>query len=258
MKIHKSDHPQKRPGLCQHLVILPILLVIPFLLMLAESGQAQTVYKAAHGEWEASIFAGGSFLGSGEYDTPIEGTGQSRTVGLKYDSGFQIGGRITANRWEHWGAEGEYSFSDQAVTFSNISDDYASLTLDHSIHRIAYNVIYYIYDRNSRLRPYLLGGPGVTLFHISGSTKDAAKAQGIPISDPWKFTMNWGGGFRYLLKKQIAVSAQFSDSISGVPAYGLPDVGRYVDTTYIPGFSPSGVMHNWLISGGFVYQWDDR
>ena len=34
-----------------------------FLILFAEPGQAQGVSELTHGEWEASIFGGGSFLG---------------------------------------------------------------------------------------------------------------------------------------------------------------------------------------------------
>ena len=73
------------------------------LILFVESGQAQSVFKSAHGEWEASIFGSGSFLGDGEHITPSEGSGQpsSRTVGLSYGTGAQLGIRVTDNRWQH-------------------------------------------------------------------------------------------------------------------------------------------------------------
>jgi opacity protein-like surface antigen len=229
-----------------------------FLILAFESGQAQGVYKAANGEWEASVFGGGSFLGAGEYATPIEGPGQisSRTVGLSYGAGAQIGIRVTDNQWQHWGATLEYSFSDQPITVTNLSDSMPSLELGHAIHRFAYDVLYYPSDRDHKLRPFVFAGPGVSLFHVNGSAKDAAAAMGIRLSDPWKFTMNWGGGVKYLLKKQFAASFQFSDSISGVPGYGLPETGRVISGVYVPGFCPEGRLHNWLIGIGLVFQWD--
>ena len=63
---------------------------------------------------------------------------------------------------------------------------------------------------------------------------------------------------KYLVKKQIAVSLQFSDSISGFPGYGLPEDGSVTSGGYVPGFRPNGYMHNWLIGAGLVFQWDER
>jgi hypothetical protein len=70
--------------------------------------------------------------------------------------------------------------------------------------------------------------------------------------------MGWGGGVKYLLRKQVAASFQFSDRISGVPSYGLPGTGMVQSGTYVPGFHPNGLMHNWLIGAGFSFQWDDN
>ena len=88
--------------------------------------------------------------------------------------------------------------------------------------------------------------------------RDAAAAEGIQLSDPWKFAMNWGGGVKYLVARQVAANFQFSDNISGVPGYGLPETGRFVSGTYVPAFRPNGLLNNWLISAGFVFQWNDR
>jgi len=239
---------------------LRAFLLLPLFMLCAKPGPAQGGFKFAHEEWEASVFAGGSFLGDSVHETPVEGSGQtsSRAVGLSYGTGAQMGIRITANRWQHWGAATEYSFSNQPITFTNLSDSIPSLGLGHAIHRFAYQVLYYPLNRNYRLRPFVLAGPGVSLFYVKGPGKDAAAAQGVQLSDPWKFTMSWGGGVKYLLGRRIAASVQFSDSISGVPNYGLPETGRVVSDVYVPGLHPEGLMHNWLIGVGFVLQWDDK
>ncbi len=247
------------PGTLRAIAILRMFLLFPFLASGPLAVQAQTVYDFAHGDWEVSVFGGGSFLGSGVYATPASGPGQpsSRAVGLRYGSGYQMGARISDNRWQHWGTTFEYGFSNQPISFSNLSDSTPSLGLGHSIHRFSYGVNYYFRDKYSRWRPFAFAGPGVTLFYIKGSAKDAAAAQGIQLSDPWKFTVNWGGGMKYLVVRQVAGSFQFSDSISGVPGYGLPKTGTVVSGAYVPGFRPEGYLHNWLISLGFIFQWDE-
>jgi opacity protein-like surface antigen len=235
-----------------------LFLFFLFLLLSSKNGQAQGVFNLAHGEWEASVFGGVSFLGAGIHQTPAEGSGQpsSRAVGLSYSTGAQMGIRVTDNHWRHWGSTLEYSYSNQPITFTNLSDSVPSLGLGHAIHRFAFDVLYYPLDRNYKLRPFVFAGPGVSLFYVKGSGKEAAGAMGVRLSDPWKFTMNWGGGVKYLVRKQIAASFQFSDSISGVPSYGMPETGRVISGKYVPGFRPEGLQHNWLIGIGFVYQWE--
>jgi opacity protein-like surface antigen len=248
--------PRRLPGNAILSAFLPIL----FVALLPLPGRAQGAFRLTHGEWEFSVFGGGSFLGSNTYPTPVTGPGQpaSRTVGLRYGSGYQMGVRVSDNQWQHWGATLEYGFSNQPITFTNLSDSLPSLSLGHSIHRFAYDVNYYFRDRDSRWRPYAFAGPGVSLFYVKGPAKTSAAAQGIHLSDPWKFTMNWGGGVKYLLHRQVAGSFQFSDSLSGVPGYGLPESGSVVSGVYVPGFHANGYLHNWLVSLGFVFQWNDR
>ncbi len=240
--------------------LMRVLVIVLFLVLAAIPGQAQTARGMSHGEWEASVFGGGSLLGSGLYNTPVSGSAQrsSRGVGLRFGTGPYLGVRLTDNRWQRWGAAVEYSYSNQPISFTNLSDSIPSLGLGHAIHRFSYEILYHVRDRRERLRPFVFAGPGVSLFYVKGSAKQAAAAQGIRLSDPWKFAMSWGGGMKYLLIEQVALSVQFSDSISGVPRYGLPTAGNVVGGQYIPGFHPDSYLHNWLISAGFIYQWAKR
>jgi hypothetical protein len=231
-------------------------MLLLFLMLQAIPGQAQITLS--HRQWELSVFGGASFIGSSEHVTPVTGSTQqsSRTVGLHYASGYQVGISATENRWEHFAGTFEYSFSNQPLTFQNLSDAVPSLSVGHSIHRIGYNLLYYPMDKYSRLRPYAFGGPGMALFYVGGSGKETAAAQGIHLNAPWKVTANFGGGVKYLVKDHFAASAQFSDSISGTPGYGLPLNGYYASGKYVAGFRPNGLLNNWLVSVGFVYQWD--
>lgn len=237
------------------------LLVAFFLVsMLPIAAQAQGLLPPTHREWEVSIFGGGSFISDNTFPTPVAGSGSqiTRAVGLNYASGVQLGMRITEDRWKHWGATMEYSFSNQPLTFTNLSDAVPSLSLGESIHRFSYDVLYYPLDKYHRLRPFAFAGPGVSLFYIKGSSKNAAAAKGINVSDPWKFSMSVGGGVKYLIMDQIAIAFQYCDSISGVPRYGLPSTGYIAGGQYVAAFRPDGLMHNSLISVSFNYQWGGR
>jgi opacity protein-like surface antigen len=223
-----------------------------FLLVGAVSARAQA---PAHRQWEFTLFGGASYLGDGTHATPVAGLSQgTRSVGLDYASGYQVGARITENRWRHWGAALEYTFSNQPLTFSGLSAAAPSVSPSHSVHRFAYQVLYYPADPSERFRPYVLAGPGLSLFR----TGNADAALGVRLNDPWKFAFHWGGGVKYLLRDQVGVVLQFSDSVSGVPGYGLSTTALDLPGQFTPGLRPDGVAHNWLVSIGFVYQWDER
>jgi len=235
-----------------------LLLISLFVLLMSRSGLAQSAFTIEHKEWEVTVFGGGSFLGSDKYRTAVEGSSEtsSRVVGLSYAAGAKIGARVTDNRWCNFGTSVEYSYSNQPLTFTNLSDSIPSLGLGHAIHRFSYNIIYYTHDRSSRLRPFVFGGPGTSLFYIKGGAKDDAAARGLQLQDCWKFTMNWGGGVKYLLRNRLAATAQFGDSVSGVPGYGLPKQGRVTSGGYVPGFHPDGLLNNWMVEAGVVFQWN--
>jgi opacity protein-like surface antigen len=236
------------------LVALLLVSLIPV------AAQAQSLSKLTHRTWEISVFGGGSYIGERLFPTPVTGSSQqtSRTVGLSYASGSQFGLRVTENRWQHWGAAMEYGFSNQPLKFTNLSDAVPLLALGHSIHRFKYDFVYYPFDRSHRLRPFAFAGSGASLFVVKGPSRDAAAAKGIQLNDPWKLTVSWGGGVKYLIRDQLAASFQFSDGMSGVPHYGLPPSGRFVSSQYSPGFQPDGRLHNRLISLSFIYQWGSR
>ena len=237
----------------------PSWLVLTVLLF-AASGEAQTLFPPSHRVWEFSVSGGGSFIGDRQSPTPVLGSDQetSRTVGLKYGTGYQLGLRMSENRWDHWGADFDYSYSNQPLTFTNLAPDIPSLGLGHSIHRFVYDVAYYAFDRRERLRPFAFAGAGVSLFDVDGSSKSSAAALGIQIKDQWKFTFSWGGGLKYLVMDHVAFSFRFADNVTGVPGYGLPRSANVAGGLSIPGFTPRGYMHNWLAAVAFDYQWGER
>ncbi len=235
-------------------------LLVTFLLLslVPLAAQAQSPVPVTHRRYELTVFAGGSFVGDKSMLTPVSGGGQSpfRTVGLSYATGTQFGMRVAENRWKHWGAVLEYSYSNQPFTFKNLTDAAPSLTYAQSIHRFLYDVAFYPLDRSHRLRPFAFAGAGVSLYQTRGSSNPGAET--IHLNSPWKFTSRWGGGVKYLILDQVAVTLQYSNYISGVPGYGLPESGSIVSGQYVPGFKPDGLLQNRVISLGFTYQWGSR
>jgi hypothetical protein len=254
-----SKRKQESRGLLRRSRMFSIfLLLFAFFSLAQQSSRAQGSFTVEDSEWEAFVFFGGSFPGSSEHSTPVEGSSESRLVGLKYDAGWHIGGGIMNNRWSKVSAALEYSFSAQSATVTNLSDLLPSLEFNHSVHRITYNILYFPRGRKVRLQPYVFGGPGLSLFYVHRSVKDVAEALGLRLTDPWKFTMSLGGGTRYFLGSRIAAFFQFGDNISGVPGYGLPTSGRVIFGQYIPGFRPNGFLHNWETRGGIMFQLSER
>lgn len=225
----------------------------------SQSAFAQTQDVLEHREWEASGFVGRSFGSTFRFPTSVSGGEQesSRTVGLQYLSGYLTGVRISQNLGDYWGADLEYSFAVQSVRFINLSPSIQDLSLNHYLHHGSYNVSFLPRSRTKRFRPYGDAGIGGAWFYLPGRVKKDASKLGLSLHDGWEFLFNFGGGFKYLVRDQFALTFDVKDRLSGVPSYGLPGSARVVDGHYQPGIARHGIMQNVQISFGFNYQWDE-
>lgn len=228
--------------------------------ILSGIADAQTPFPTAHRKWEFFGFGGGSFLGSSDHPTPIRGEDLDSwiTVNLEYESGYSAGFRIGETLGDHWGADFEYSYSDQPLKFTDLMPELPSLRLEQRIHRFLYNMLYYPLPRSSRVRPYVFGGAGMGLFYTKGSSEREAALEGIDIKNRWKVAFNWGGGLKLLLRDHLAARFQLGDQVTGVPNYGFPSVAQVGSDTFTPGFKPNGNLHNWLLVVGLAYQWGEK
>src|SRR5262245_55767770 len=153
-----------------------------FVLMLVLAGSglafAQDSYPIENREWEATGFAGGSFSNSFQLPTPVLGSNQetSRTVGMSYAPGYQVGVRINQNLDDFWAANLEYSFANQFLRYTNLSPSIPSLSLNQYLHNLSYDVLYLPVARTKRLRPYVDAGIASGWFYLPGRVKkDALK-----------------------------------------------------------------------------------
>jgi hypothetical protein len=108
-----------------------------------------------------------------------------------------------------------------------------------------------------RFRPYGKIGAGASLFFIHSSSKDEAAQLGVQLRDSWKFTFSWGGGAKYLIADQLALTFDLKDLISGIPGYGLPLSASVVNGVYQPGLSRSGLLNNWQVNFGVSFMWNE-
>src|SRR5262245_55855518 len=100
-----------------------ISLTLVFMLAGPAAAFAQISSSTEHREWEFTGFAGQSVSNDHEFPTQVTGSGLPvfRTVGMNYDSGYQVGARVSENVSEFWGVDLEYSLADQDLTFINVS-----------------------------------------------------------------------------------------------------------------------------------------
>jgi opacity protein-like surface antigen len=239
-------------------VVSGMISFVAWTCLFSETGLAQVAEFPTNKEWEVEAFAGASTVNDVELQTSVRGSQQTnRTVGLNYASGYQVGLRITQNVGDNISAYLEYSFANAPLRFTNLTPNIQSLSLGHSIQHFSYNVSYLPRNLQKRFRPYASAGAGAVLYHISAESREEAEDIGVGLHGSWKFAMNAGGGFKYLVHDQFALTVNVKDQISGVPSYGLPRFASVVNGFYRPGLSRHGTLQNWQFNIGAVYQWDD-
>jgi len=229
------------------------LVLITTGILLCASLCAQTRGGSRNPEWELSFYAGMASLGETTSDTPIEDSSDFLSSSIKPDNGLLLGARITQNLGRHFAAEMDYTFADHKGKFNNPTPLSATLNLDQTTHSFFYDILLYVTDSSSRLRPYVSGGGGATYFALDGSIKDLSQQMGFSMKNCWELGLRVGGGIKYRLSEKIGVRADFKDQISDSPSYGLPPYIPVVDSIPGGGFAPSGTLHNMQMSVGVIY-----
>jgi len=236
-----------------------LLLAVMFLFPgLVQIGLAQTQYPLSHRRWEFSGFGGTSIIKDQVFTTPVTGSDQqsSAQVGLQFGTGWSLGARLSESMGDYWGAEFEWSYSNQPLRFMNLTPSVPSLSVDHAVNTFAYNFIFFFTSPSSRLRPYAISGIGTSLFSPYGSSKSNASAAGIDLGNSWTFVFDWGGGVKYLFHDHWAARVDFRSHLGTMPSYGLPSSAGIAQGQYVPGMAVSGTLQNWTINAGIAYQWD--
>jgi outer membrane protein W len=210
-----------------------------------------------HREWEVTGFWGNSFAKTFEFSTPVHGadTESLRNVGMHFGSGYQIGVRLENNVKEHVGVDLEYSFAHQNLSFTNLAPS-QSVSVTQYVHYLSYNIAYLPMPAFRRFRPYGVVGVGTALYFLPEASKEAALEQELKIRDSWAFLVNCGGGFKYLLKDQFAITFDAKDRLFTIPSYGLPSSARMIGGRFEPGMFTHGIGQTWQVNVGLTFQWD--
>jgi hypothetical protein len=237
---------------------LPMLLL---LLLTSTPAMAQGVYYSDWWfyEWEVTGFAGGSFGRSFEFPTFTDGIPTpTHNVGVHYGSGYQVGVNCRQNLGDYWAADLQYTFANAPMEFTNLTPNVPVLGLGQSIHTFTYNGTYQAFSYRHRFHPYARAGAGATLFFLNGDSKhDAEAALGVPLRDSWKFAVSYGGGFKFLFDQEVGMTFDVRDTVSGVPSYGLPRTAQVVNGVFVPGLDRDGFYHNFQVSLGLTFRWNE-
>lgn len=227
-----------------------LLVFVAVLCFFSSSASGQIPLRPDENKWEVSFFAGFSHLSGGDFVTPIDG-GSTQTVGLDAKSRYILGGRITENLGERFGAELEYGVASHPLVFTNVRATAPRVEAEQKVHKLAYSVLFYASDRQKRVRPFGSVGAGASLYQVNSDTQTLQ--QGVDLKGRWKFAVSYGGGIKVQMGENWGLRGDFRDHITEVPDFGLP--GTVTSILGIPraAFRPEGKFHNWQVTMGVMY-----
>lgn len=233
------------------------LILFVFMAVMFASQSAAQSGRSSKQKWEVSLVAGVAKIGDETFITPSE-TGPN-AVGVDFDSGISVAFRVTDNFRKNVGAELEYAFSSHGSTFSNLSPSLPTLGVDQSLHEFTYNGVFYPTDRRARIRPFLLGGAGATLFRASARDEGLAIGNQVDLRNRWTFSFDYGGGVKVQLERRWGIRVDVRNHVANVPDYGLPARSLVDETGFqSPALRPDGAFQNWSFGVGLFYILEDR
>ncbi len=229
-----------------------LMLVLGFV-WLVPGVLAQSPPRPTEAKWEFSGFFGFGGAGNDTHVTPVE-EGTTQNVQLDLEQSYVVGLRITENRGQYFGAELEYSFANQPLSFRGLSPTVPFLALDHRVHKFAYSGLFYGRGRQERIRPFGSIGFGTSFFQVRRHSQDEALREGVDLRNRWKLAFSYGAGVKLRMAPGWGVRVDFRDQITGVPDFGLPSQAPMLEGSGTgPGFRPEGILHNWQFAAGFSY-----
>ncbi|MDA2934997.1 porin family protein [Acidobacteria bacterium AH-259-D05] len=227
-------------------------LVVGSLLVLLSPGVSAQI-PGNENKWEVSAFVGVGGSGDDTFVTPVEG-GTSQDVGLGFEESYALGVRVTENLGRYFGVELEYSFINQPLLLQNLSPAVPRLALAHKVHKLAYSILVYVGERGQRIRPFGSIGVGTSFFQVTNDSQDEALRQGVDLKNRWKLAFSYGAGVKFQMGPGWGFRADFRDQITGVPDFGLPSQAPMLESQETgPALRSNGILHNWQITGGFMY-----
>lgn len=143
------------------------------------------------------------------------GGGESDSTIYEYTDGVRIGARMSFDFRDYFAHEVSYAF--QQTKFRVTANTEGNLTQEVSetssqIHNYSYNFTAHATPRDTRVRPFVTGGGGITAFIPPGYS-------GFQVRGQSKFGYNYGGGIKFLLSEKYGVRFDVRDHAVGKPFF---------------------------------------
>lgn len=253
-------------GLLMFLLLVPGAIAALALFFVARNllKQRPKLYAAANAVLALLLLAPGAFAQAGNPRVSVFGGGSF----LKADRAFTVGGDVKRSNFAkggkfgirgtvdldpHWAVEGAYSYGTNNLRIFDIGTPTRVRAFGSRVHQITGNVLFFVADSKSRLRPFATAGFGLSRFAPTSRAKAAAAVEFVDapatIQSVSKFEFNYGGGVEAKASGRFGLRFDVRDHIAAIPRFGIPQV----PTAGVADFFPvSGAAHDVEVSAGLV------
>ncbi len=191
---------------------------------------AQT--KIGYSTLDVGVFGGGQFFQLYQ--------GQSSRT-LNYDEGGVFGIRLTEDPWEHFGIEETFDIGHNNLRATLQNDPAVNIYgFPAWNYNLAVNGLYYFTKRESKWRPFLTVGPGITWYRTQHDGVQPPLGPPERLDTKYGPALVYGGGVKYNGWRKVALRLDVRDTYTRSPHYGLPGYSISPGSVYL---APGGTEH---------------
>jgi len=192
-------------------------------------------------QWEIGAFAGYGWYRNGT----IYGPGESIQAGIR--NRFTAGAVIGEDLFDRISGEFRWIYHDGHPFLAGPG----APTEDRqgNSQTFTYDVLFHLYPKEHRLRPYFAAGAGAKGYIIAGPAANPqpyATIGTLTSQDQWKFVVDLGGGVKYLLRPHLLVRLDFRDYMTSFPRNQIAPAAGNTARGIFQQFTPMGGVSWWF------------
>jgi len=183
--------------------------------------------------WSVGALAGFGF----SRDVSITNAGGSAQAGFASD--FAAGAVLSQDVSDYFGGELRYVYR---AGNSQLQSGGEKVTLHAASHIVVYDLLYYLWPKSVRIRPYVAAGPAVRIYTATGH-----ELVNQPLSDfalllhrnQTKPIISFGGGVKAALGEHFLLRADFRDYLSPFPGAVIAPAASAREHGWLHDFVPA-------------------
>ena len=191
-------------------------------------------------QWEV-----GGLIGYGVYrDVRVNAAGGSATAGIR--NRFAAGVVFGEDLYEHIAGEIRYIYHDGDPFLSNGN---IRANMQGQSHSFQYDVLFHVYDRDRKLRPFVAVGIGGKYYRVTGpepNPQPLPQIAQLVKANQWRLLVDVGFGVKYRLRNHLMLRADFRDEITPFPTRIFVPAANGTDRGLFQQFTPMAGISYWF------------